>query len=198
VRPAALLQAVQRCVVESSDAIVFTEAGNAFAWGSHGLRFREPRYRTSTGWGSMGHATCGVVGAAKARGGPAVAIAGDGAMLMQTEVSTAVQYRIPAAWVVLNDGSYGMIEQGMRALRLRPLETELPDTDFAAWARALGADGVRVERESELDRALTPIRDLRGPLVVDVRIDAAEPAPFLRRIESLISQTVQHTQEVES
>jgi acetolactate synthase I/II/III large subunit len=198
VRPTALLQAVQRQVVESSDAIVFTEAGNAFAWGSHGLRFREPRYRTSTGWGAMGHATCGVVGAAKARGGPAVAIAGDGAMLMQTEVSTAVQYRIPAAWIVLNDGSYGMIEQGMRALRLTPLGTTLPDTDFAAWARSLGADGVRVERESELDRALTPIRDLRRPLVVDVRIDASEPAPFLRRIESLISQTLQHTQEVES
>ena len=56
-----------------------------FAWGSAGLRFRTPgRYRTSTGWGSMGHATCGVIGAAKGRGGPAVALAGDGAMLMQT------------------------------------------------------------------------------------------------------------------
>jgi acetolactate synthase-1/2/3 large subunit len=185
-------------VVESSDAIVFTEAGNAFAWGSHGLRFREPRYRTSTGWGSMGHATCGVIGAAKARGGPAVALAGDGAMLMQSEVSTAVQYEIPAAWIVLNDASYGMIEQGMRALGLRPLETELPETDFAAWARALGADAVRVERETELDAALAPIRELRRPLVVDVRIDASEPAPFLRRIESLISQTVQPTQEIES
>ena len=127
IRPAALLDAVQRCVVEQSDAIVFTEAGNAFAWGSASLHFRTPgRYRTSTGWGSMGHATCGVIGAAKGRGGPAVALAGDGAMLMQTEVSTAVRYGIPAAWIVLNDSSYGMIEQGMQALGLRPLETEAP------------------------------------------------------------------------
>ena len=198
VRPSALLDAVQRCVVDRCDAIIFTEAGNAFAWGSHGLRFPKPRYRTSTGWGSMGHATCGVIGAAKGRGGPAVALVGDGAMLMQSELSTAVQYGIPAAWIVLNDGAYGMIEQGMRALGLRPLETALPPTDFAALARALGADGVRVEREDQLDAALTPIPQLRRPLVVDVRIDANEPAPFLRRIESLISQTVQPRQEVES
>ncbi len=190
IRPAALLDAVQRCVVEQSDAIVFTEAGNAFAWGSASLHFRTPgRYRTSTGWGSMGHSTCGVIGAAKGRGGPAVALAGDGAMLMQTEVSTAVRYGIPAAWIVLNDSSYGMIEQGMQALGLRPLETKLPETDFAAWARALGAEGVRVERETNLDAALAPIRTLRRPLVVDVRIDGSEPAPFLRRIESLLSQS---------
>ncbi|HTO71158.1 MAG TPA: thiamine pyrophosphate-binding protein [Myxococcota bacterium] len=198
VRPVALLDAIQRCIVERTDAIVFTEAGNAFAWGSHGLRFRRPRYRTSTGWGSMGHATCGVIGAAKGRSGPAVALVGDGAMLMQTEVSTAVQYGIPAAWIVMNDAQYGMIEQGMRALRLQPLETSLPETDFAAWARSLGADGVRVLREAELDAALAPIASLRRPLVVDVRIDAAEPAPFLRRIESLLSQAVQPAQEVES
>ena len=184
-------------MVEQTDAIVFTEAGNAFAWGSAGLRFRTPgRYRTSTGWGSMGHATCGVIGAAKGRGGPAVALAGDGAMLMQTEVSTAVRYGIPAAWIVLNDSSYGMIEQGMHALGLRPLETELPETDFAAWARALGADGVRVERETNLDAALAPIRTLRRPLVVDVRIDGSEPAPFLRRIESLLRQSAKPRQEV--
>ncbi|HXZ84343.1 MAG TPA: thiamine pyrophosphate-binding protein, partial [Myxococcota bacterium] len=107
VRPSALLEALQRNVVERCDAIVFTEAGNAFAWGSHGLRFPAPRYRTSTGWGSMGHASCGVIGAAKARCGPAVALVGDGAMLMQSEVSTAVQYEIPAAWIVLNDSCYG-------------------------------------------------------------------------------------------
>ena len=120
------------------------------------------------------------------------------AVLSSLCISIAVQYGIPAAWIVLNDGAYGMIEQGMRALGLRPLETALPPTDFAALARALGADGVRVEREDQLDAALTPIPQLRRPLVVDVRIDANEPAPFLRRIESLISQTVQPRQEVES
>jgi acetolactate synthase-1/2/3 large subunit len=198
VRPQALLQAVQRCVVDRTDAIVLSEAGNAFAWATHALRFRAPgRYRTSTGWGAMGHATCGVIGAARGRRGPAVALVGDGAMLMQSELSTAVRYRIPAAWIVLNDSGYGMIEQGMRALGLRPLETALPETDFAAFARALGAEGVRVERESELDAALSRVASLRGPLVVDVTTDPAQPAPFLRRVQSLIEQTTHSRTEAE-
>jgi acetolactate synthase-1/2/3 large subunit len=114
-------------------------------------------------------------------------------MLMQSELSTAVRYRIPAAWIVLNDSGYGMIEQGMRALGLVPLETALPPTDFAAFARALGAEGVRVEREPELDSALCRVSALSAPLVVDVKTDPSEPAPFLRRVQSLIEQTT-HTQ----
>jgi acetolactate synthase-1/2/3 large subunit len=192
VRPALLMAAVQRAIVDASDAVVLTEAGNAFAWGTNALAFRTPgRYRTSTAWGAMGHATCGVIGATLATGTPAVALVGDGAMLMQTEISTAVQYGIPAVWIVLNDGLYGMIEQGMRAQGLRPLETKLPATDFAAHARALGAEGVRVEHEPELDAALAGIasRTRTRPIVVDVRIDPDEPAPFLRRVQSLLRQT---------
>jgi acetolactate synthase-1/2/3 large subunit len=100
-----------------------------------------------------------------------------------------VRYGIPAVWIVLNDGAYGMIEQGMRAQGLRPLETELPATDFAAHARALGAEGVRVAREPELDAALCRIAGRKRPLVIDVCVDPSEPAPFLRRVESLIRQT---------
>ncbi|MFI5316182.1 MAG: thiamine pyrophosphate-dependent enzyme [Myxococcota bacterium] len=199
IRPEVLLQAVQTWVVERSGAPVLTDAGNAFAWGSYALRFAAPaRYRTSTGWGAMGHATSGVIGAAKGRGGVAVALVGDGAMLMQSEVSTAVRYGIPAAWIVLNDGAYGMIAQGMRAQGLRPLETEIPATDFAAWAQAQGAEGIRVEREIQLDAALRRIESLTRPLVVDVCVDPAEPAPFLRRVQSLIRQTTHSTQEVQS
>jgi acetolactate synthase-1/2/3 large subunit len=196
VRPAALFQAVQRAIVDATDAIVLTDAGNAFAWGTHALRFRTAgRYRTSTGWGAMGHAGCGVLGAALASGRPAVALLGDGSMLMQSELSTAVQYGVPAIFVVLNDGGYGMIEHGMRAQGFTPLETRLPPTDFAGMARALGAEGVVVAHESELDAALRGIASRRTPLVVDVRIDAAERAPFGSRVQSLIQQTAHQPSE---
>jgi acetolactate synthase-1/2/3 large subunit len=195
VRPALLLEAVQRAVVDATDAIVLTEAGNAFAWGSR-LRFATPgRYRVSTGWGAMGHAGCGVLGAALGSGRPAVALLGDGAMLMQSELSTAVQYGVPAIYVVLNDGAYGMIEHGMRAQGFTPLETRLPATDFAALARALGAEGRVVERETELDAALQGIATRRAPLVVDVRVDPTERAPFGSRVQSLIQQTAHHPSE---
>ena len=73
VRSSVLLRAVQRVVVDGSDAIVLTEAGNAFAWCSRVLHFRSSgRYRVSTGYSSMGHSVAGVVGAALASGKPAV------------------------------------------------------------------------------------------------------------------------------
>ena len=189
VRPGFLMEVIQRVIVEGSDAVVMTEAGNAFAWGSHALRFDQPgRYRVSTGFGSMGHATAGILGAALARRGKAVAICGDGAMLMNNEVSTAVHYHLPAVWIILNDAQYGMIDHGMRALGMDPVETAIPPCDFVMIARGMGAEGVRVERESDVDPALVQALAASGPFVVDVIVDPRSPAPFHRRNQSLNEQ----------
>lgn len=186
VRPTFLMQCVQDGVVDAG-ARVMTEAGNAFAWGNHLLRFDEPnRYRVSTGFGSMGHAVTGVIGAALAEPGrKAVAIAGDGAMLMNSEISTAVQYGLPAVWIVLNDSQYGMIDHGMRHGGYAPESVSMPSTDFVAIARAMGADGVAVRDESELAAALEQAMRAEKPFVVDVHIDPNQRAPFLERADGL-------------
>lgn len=189
VRPQALLASVQRVFVDDSDAIVLSESGNSFCWTTNLLRFRTPgRYRVSTGFGSMGHAATGVVGAALARKGKAVAIVGDGSMLMLNEVSTAVQYRADAVWVVLNDARYLMCEQGMNAMGVTPFGTDLPRTDFVALARALGADGIHVTREVDLESALRCAAAARGPFVVDVDSDPHELAPSGKRNRILMKQ----------
>ncbi len=191
VRPGVLMDAIQRVIIDGSDAPIITEAGNAFAWGTHALVFREPgRYRVSTGFGSMGHAVTGVLGAALARRDKAVALAGDGAMLMNSEVSTAVQYRIPAVWIVLNDSSYGMIHQGMGALGMVQVETAIPPTDFVKIADGMGARGIRVEREVDLEAALRLAMEAKGPFVVDVMIDPTVLAPTAKRFDSLNKQSM--------
>lgn len=189
VRPDFLMEMIQRVIVERTDAPIITEAGNAFAWGTNKLSFSSPgRYRVSTGFGSMGHAVTGVLGIAMARRGKAVAIAGDGAMLMNSEVSTAVQHRAPAVWIVLNDSGYGMIQQGMNALRLPSPDTSIPRTDFAMIARGMGAEGVRIERESDVVQALEWAMQSRSPFVLDVVIDPSVAAPSGRRFKSLDEQ----------
>lgn len=189
VRPQIVMQAIQRQVVQGSDALVLAECGNSFAWANHYLRFAEPgRYRVSMLFGSMGHAAAGVVGAAIARQGKAVAIVGDGSMLMNSEVSTAVQYRAQAIWIVLNDAGYGMCRDGHNALGLTGQEVDIPRVDFMALARSMGADGVIVEDEDEVEAALAAALATDGPFVVDVRIDADEASPLLKRFESLINQ----------
>jgi acetolactate synthase-1/2/3 large subunit len=183
------MEAIQQIVVDGSDAIVLAEGGNSYAWATHLLQFDAPgRFRVSTGWGSMGHAATGVLGAALGSGRKAVAIVGDGAMLMSNEISTAVQYNLPSVWIVLNDGSYAMVAQGMAKEGYASQNVDLPQSDFTLVARGVGADGVRVERISELKPALEAAMRADGPFVVDVMIDPTHVAPFLARVESLIAQ----------
>lgn len=188
VRPSFLMQEIQRLIVEGSDAPVITEAGNSFVHGTHYLRFGSAgRYRVSTNFGSMGQAAGGVLGAAMARG-KAFAILGDGAMLMNNEVSTAANYGIGAVWIVLNDARYGMVHDGMRSAGWDPFETDFPRVDFVAIAQAMGGDGVRVESEEDVAAALEAGRCSLGPFVIDVIIDSTEPVPNGKRNQSLERQ----------
>ena len=188
VRPEALMDAIQRWVVDTSEATVLAESGNSFLWTTHRLKFAKPhRYRISTGVGAMGHAAAGVVGAALASGRRAVAVVGDGALLMNNEINTAVKFRAPAVWVVLNDGRYGMCAQGMEALGLSA-DAEFPQVDFAAFARAQGARATRVDRETELDAALLDAMTAEGPFVLDVRIDPRSKAPASQRNAALAAK----------
>ncbi len=190
VGPAYLMHVVQELVVDGSDAVVMSEAGNAFSWCNHALRFASPgRYRTSAAWGSMGHFSAGAIGAAAAADRPVVAVVGDGAMLMNNEINTAVAYGLRVVWIVLNDAQLGLNQHGMTALGMTPVETQLPRTDFATFARCQGAIGLTVEREPELAPALAQALALPGPVVVDVRIDPTVPAPIVAdRIRGLLAQ----------
>lgn len=190
VRPPFLMQCIQAQVVEGSDALVMSEAGTSFTWCNAHLRFATPgRYRTSAAWGSMGHFTTGCVGAALAGRRRVVAVVGDGAMLMNNEINTAVQYGADVLWIVLNDAQLGLNEHGMTALGMRPVETQMPRTDFVAFARAQGADGLAVDSELEVADALAVALERRGPFLLDVRVDRSIASPVVAdRIRSLKRQ----------
>lgn len=185
VSPIDLFDAIQRVVVDGSDAWLMAESGNSFAFAIHRLRLERPRLRVSVGWGSMGHFTTGVVGAALARDARVVSLVGDGAMLMLQELATAVRHDADATWIVLNDGGYGMCRQGMSLWGLDGVDCELASVDFAAWAKSLGMSAATVRRSDELDAALSHAITGRGPRLVDVRIDPSVPAPIARRVHAL-------------
>lgn len=196
VRPEALMDALQDRVVDGSDAIVLSESGNSFLWTTHRLRFAVPhRYRVSTGTGAMGHAAAGVVGAALATGRKAVAVVGDGALLMTNEINSAVKFRAPAVWIVLNDGRYGMCAQGMEALGLSA-DAGIPQVDFVAFARAQGARATRVDHEGQLDGAVAEAMAADEPFVVDVRIDPTCKAPASQRNASLAARLCPNRERV--
>ena len=120
------------------------------------------------------------------RGRRAVAVVGDGALLMTNEINSAVKFGARAVWVVLNDGRYGMCAQGMETLGLSA-DAGIPQVDFAAFARAQGAQATRVDRETQLDAAFMEAMAANGPFVIDVRIDPRCQAPASLRNASLVS-----------
>jgi acetolactate synthase-1/2/3 large subunit len=190
VRPELLMHHVQSRIVEGSDSVLLSESGNAFAWTARHLRFSSPgRYRQSGLFCPMGHASAGVVGAALATGRRAVAVVGDGALLMQNEINTAVATGAKATWIVLNDARYGMVDQGLARLGCAGADLTFPEVDFAALARALGARGATVSSERDLPAGLEESMGGEGPFVLDVHIDPSEPAPFGDRLRSIDDQT---------
>lgn len=193
IHPRSVMQALQRVVVDGSDAVVLAESGNAFGWANHHLCFREPRrYRSSAAWGSMGQMVAGAIGAAVGSRKSVVVITGDGAMLMNNEVNTAVQAQLPIVWVVLNDAGYGIVRDGMRALGLTPVGCDFPETDFAAFARAQGALGATVVDAASLDSVIGEALRAKLPFVVDVKAARGRMSPaFLQRNASLAGQNGQ-------
>ncbi|MEO0845812.1 MAG: thiamine pyrophosphate-binding protein [Cyanobacteria bacterium J06648_1] len=189
VRPEVLMNMIQRIIVEGTEATIMAEGGNSMAWAINKLRFaKSKRFRVTTRFASMGHYVTGVLGTTLVNQNKAIAIVGDGAMLMNNEISTAVKYQIPAVWVVLNDGHYNMCKQGMSSLGLSGVETDIPEVNFAEIARNMGADGIRVKRESDIKIALEAAIASEKPLVIDVIIDSTQPAPIGNRIQSLVSK----------
>ncbi len=91
-------------------------------------------------------------------------------------------------WVVLNDACYLMCAQGMKTMGWEPFSCALPRIDFVAMARALGADGIRVEYERDVRAALEMAARARGPFVVDIDNDPVEMPPSGKRNKNLMQQ----------
>lgn len=135
------------------------------------------------GFGPMGFGVAGVLGAKLAAPNrPCVSVCGDGAFFMHnTVLGTAVEYDIPAVWVVWNNYAYASIRGLQRGyLDGRELATDFkhPDTgqpynpDFAAMAKSCGVDGVSIDRPEDLGDAIRHAIDANKPFVIDANIGA--------------------------
>lgn len=84
-----------------------------------------------------------------------VGVIGDGGFLYDTqEMATCVQHDIGFPIIVVNDGSFSMIDYLQQANYKRGYETRLQNPDFVALARSYGIDGVTVDSPEGLGEAL--------------------------------------------
>lgn len=154
-----------------------------------GRRRREsPWLRLTMNFAPMGWAIGAAVGTAVAGAGrPVVCITGDGSLLMSgQELSVAVAERLDVVFVVLNDAALGMVRHGQRLAGAEAIGCDLPPTDFAALARALGAQAHVIHSAAELDALdMGALFRRRGPVLLDVRVDPDEVPPMNARLRAL-------------
>jgi acetolactate synthase-1/2/3 large subunit len=143
----------------------------------------------SWGFAAMGFGAAGALGARLAAPGrPVLAVVGDGGFLMlPSVVATAVEYDLPVVWLVWNNGGFISIRDQQRgyfgpdhelATTFRYALTGKPYTaDYAAMARAMGADGFRVDHPADLEPVLATALASGRPTVVDVAVDAEVSQP---------------------
>ena len=158
-----------------ADAIVTNGAGNYAGWVHRHYRYRQFGTQLAPTSGSMGYGVPAAI-AAK-REFPerlVVGFAGDGCFLMNgQDFATAVQYGIAVVLVVIDNGRLGTIRMHQdREYPGRAVATDLANPDFAAYARAFGGHGERVERTAEFAPAFERALASGKPAILHCLLDA--------------------------
>lgn len=176
------------------------DSGNSFAWSIHYLNLLDRRvsgarsgmggglFRLALGSGAMAWAIGAAVGTAMgSRTSPVVCITGDGSFLMSgQEITVAVQEKLAVVFVILNDSALGMVKHGQQLAGAEPAGYALPLVDFAALAKAMGADGYTIRSPQDMEHLdITTICNRNGPTVLDVYIDPDEMPPMGERVKTL-------------
>ena len=138
--------------------MVSTDIGNINSIAHSYLRFEEPRsFFAPMSFGNCGYALPTIIGAKKARPDrPAIAYSGDGAWAMSMgEVLTCVRHGIPVTGVVFHNRQWGAEKKNqVDFYNRRFVAGELDNPSFAGIARAMGAEGIVVDRLEDVGPAL--------------------------------------------
>jgi acetolactate synthase-1/2/3 large subunit len=183
VDPAAVIESMGRML--PADTIVTNDAGNFSAFLHLYWHFNEPLTQLGPANGAMGYAVpAGVAAALAAPDRTVVAVCGDGGFLMTgLEVETAVRLGARLIVVVMRNGQYGTIAMHQLRHTGRLSAVAIGEVDIAGLATSLGATGVAVERETDLDRAFGEAAQRAGVTVLDIRTDPDLTTPALRLSE---------------
>ena len=145
--------------------MVSTDIGNVNSVANSYLRFEEPRsFFAPMSFGNCGYALPTIIGAkVAAPHRPAVAYAGDGAWGMSMgEIMTCVRHDIAVTAVVFHNRQWGAEKKNqVDFYNRRFVAGELDNQSFAGIAKAMGAEGIVVDRLEDVGKALKQALDMQ-------------------------------------
>ena len=168
--------------------MVSTDIGNINSVANSYLRFEEPRSMfAAMSFGNCGYAFPTIVGAkVAAPHRPAISYAGDGAWAMSMgEILTCVRHDIPVTAVVFHNRQWGAEKKNqVDFYNRRFVAGELESPSFAGIAKAMGAEGIVVDRLEDVGPSLKKAVDLqmngRKTCVLEIMCTRELGDPFRR------------------
>lgn len=166
--------AAQLDELAADDAIFTVDTGMNNVWAA---RYLTPngRRRVIGSWrhGTMANALPHAIGAQVSHPGrQVVSLSGDGGLAMLLgELLTVKIHRLPLKLVVMNNASLGMVKLEMLVEGVPDYETDHEPHDFAAIARAIGLDAIRIEDPAKVRDGLADGLSRPGPVLIEVVTD---------------------------
>jgi acetolactate synthase I/II/III large subunit len=171
IHPGRLAQSIGRML--PPDAVLLADAGAHLAWLGYYVELADGQnFRKAGEFGPMAGHVNGALGLKVAHPERTVVVGcGDGCYLLSGfELMTAVQYQIPVIWIIFDDEEFKLIKLYQLEAYHETGLVEFQNPDFAAYARACGADGYRVETLGEFEDAFGAALVSGRPTVIDAKI----------------------------
>ncbi len=154
------------------DTVIVTDAGNFSSWVHRYWPWGRHTLLLGSAGGAMGMGVPGAVAAGlRFPDRQVLSFVGDGGALMTgNELATAQRHNVPVKIFISNNGSYATIRQHQeREFPNRGAGTGLTRPDFARWAESLGAKGLTIDADCDIDAIVGQALDEKKSVVVDVR-----------------------------
>lgn len=181
-------QAVARAISDhaADDAILVTDTGEVTLWAANWLR-QTGRQRITGSFNNAAVGTgLGIANGAQAldRSRQVILHSGDGGMTMLIgELMTSVEHKLPIKVVVYDNAGWGLVHLEMeRAGTPAAKGATFPNMDFAAFARACGADGFTARDPATLVKTVQAFLASPGPAILHAIVDPDE-IPAMPHIE---------------
>lgn len=168
--------------------LVVQDGGHFIGWGPMYWDIPGPKALNlvGTAYQSIGMGLASAVGAgAAAQAGETVVLAsGDGGFLMGlADLESVVRSVASGVIVIYNDAGYGAEVHQYGSIGLHEAPMLIPEVDFAAVARGLGAQGTKVRTLDDLAELRQWVADgSRGVFLVDCRISSDIRAPYMEEV----------------
>jgi acetolactate synthase-1/2/3 large subunit len=171
IHPGQLAQTMGRML--PPDGVILADAGAHLAWLGYYLELKKGQnFRKCGTFGPMAAHTNGAIGVKAAQPHRTVVVGcGDGCYAMAGfELMTAVENDLPVIWVIFDDAEFKLVKLYQLANYAKTGLVELAHPDFAAYARACGADGYTVDTLEDFARAYGAALASQRPTVIDAHI----------------------------